>query len=91
MTITDFNNNNQADTADEVKSEVFTDGLGRTIKSRSDLPNAPSGQNAYAASKVEYDQLGRVKRQSNVAEVNSSWQPVGDDAANGWLWTSYEY
>jgi hypothetical protein len=86
-TVTDFNNNNQADAADEVKSEVFIDGFGRSIKSRSDLPNAPSGQ--YAASKVEYDQLGRVKRQSNVAEINSSWQVVGDDAANSWLWTSY--
>lgn len=88
-TITDFNNNNQADAADEVYGAVFTDGFGRTIKSRSDLPNAPSGQ--YSAAKVEYDQLGRVKRQSSVAEVNESWQVVGDDVANGWLWTTYSY
>jgi YD repeat-containing protein len=88
-TIVDVNNNNLVDAADEAYSAVYTDGFGRTIRSVSELPNAPSGQ--YATSIIEYDQLGRVKRQSNPSETNSSWQPVGDDATNGWLWTSYSY
>jgi hypothetical protein len=82
----------------EAYSATFVDGHGRTRLSISDLPNAPSGANAYSAVLTEYDILGRAKRQTTPTEVNSSFQPVGDDAPNmpgrsaeGWLWTSQEY
>ena len=82
-------------------SKTFVDGHGRTRISISDLPNAPSGTNAYSAVITEYDKFGRVKRQTTPTEtlfINGTYQPAGDDAANmpgrsadGWLWTSSEY
>jgi hypothetical protein len=85
----------------EAYSATFVDGHGRTRISISDLPNAPSGANAYSAVLTEYDILERVKRQTTPTEVNfinGEYQPSGDDAPNmpgrsadGWLWTSQEY
>ena len=68
-TITDFNNNNQADSGDKVKSASYFDGHGRTRLSISDLPNAPVG--IYSAVITEYDILGRLKRQTTPTEVNA--------------------
>ena len=86
-TITDVNGNG-ADAADEVLSESFVDGAGRIRFSRTELPNSAGG---WSASLTEYDVMGRVKRASVPTEVNASWQPAGDDAARGFLWTQNEY
>src|SRR5690606_3574506 len=40
---------------------------------------------------TEYDILGRVKRQSVPTEVNSIWEPAGDDQSRGFLWTVQKY
>jgi hypothetical protein len=93
-TITDINNNG-ADSADEVLSESWSDGAGRVRRSRSELPNSIGG---YSGSLVEYNILGQVKRSSVPTEINSSWNPSGDDYRGldsnqqpVWLWTSRDY
>ncbi|MCW5961698.1 MAG: VCBS repeat-containing protein [Pyrinomonadaceae bacterium] len=86
-TIVDTNNNG-ADAADEVLSESWSDGAGRVLRSRTEHPGSIGG---FAASLAEYDVLGRLKRSSVPTEVDSSWNPAGDDLARGWLWTSQEY
>jgi YD repeat-containing protein len=97
-TIVDTNANG-ADALDEVMSESWSDGAGRVRRSRT--PHTfDSGGNAitWAGSVVEYDILGRVKRQSvpteiSVPDVNNpdTWAPAGDDATRGWLWTYQKY
>ena len=52
---------------------------------------------SWAGTLVEYDILGRVKRTTVPTEINSSWNPAGDDyrGMNGseyiWLWNQQEY
>ncbi|HRH44985.1 MAG TPA: hypothetical protein PKY82_25335, partial [Pyrinomonadaceae bacterium] len=75
-TITDVNNNG-ADSTDEVLSESFSDGAGRTRQSRTEHPNSAGG---WSGTLAEYDIMGRVKRSTVPTEINSSWQPSGDDA-----------
>lgn len=55
--------------------------------SRTEHPGSTGG---WASSFVEYDILGRVKRQSVPTETNSSYTPAGDDSA-GPLWTHLKY
>ncbi len=86
-TITDTNNNG-ADAADEVMSESWTDGAGRVLMSRTEHPGSTGG---WSGSRAEYDILGRIKRQSVPTEINSSWNPAGDDAQRGFLWTYQKY
>ncbi len=87
-----------ANAADEVLSESWTDGAGRVIKTRTPLRfNAGGSASAWTGAFTEYDVSGQVKRRTVPTEVNSSWQPAGDDYrldANGnpaFLWTSSEY
>ncbi len=93
-TIVDTNNNNTGDSADEVLSENWADGAGRVRQSRTEHPGSIGG---YSGSLVEYDILGRVKRSTVPTEINSSWNPAGDDyrGMNGsnyvWLWNLQEY
>ncbi|MGE3467097.1 MAG: hypothetical protein AB7J13_09200, partial [Pyrinomonadaceae bacterium] len=93
-TLVDVNSSGGPDTADEVLSESWFDGAGRVRLSRTEHPGSVGG---YSGSLVEYDILGRVKRQTVPTEINSSWNPAGDDyrGMNGseyiWLWTSREY
>lgn len=86
-TVTDTNSNG-ADAADEVLAESWTDGAGRVLQSRTEHPGSSGG---WSGTLVEYDILGRVERSTVPTEINSSWNPAGDDAATGWLWTSQEY
>lgn len=72
---------------DEVYSESWHDGAGRVRMSRTEHPGSTGG---WASSFVEYDILGRVKRQSVPTETNSSYTPAGDDSA-GPLWTHLKY
>ncbi len=81
-------NNNGADANDEVFSESWTDGAGRVRKSRTEHPNSTGG---WTGSLVEYDILGQVTRSTIPTEINSSYEPAGDDATRGWLWNSQEY
>jgi YD repeat-containing protein len=54
--------------------------------------DASGNPSACSATLVEYDLLGRVKRQSVPTEINSNWTPSGDDAIYpNFLWTSQEY
>ena len=68
---------------DEVYSESWSDGAGRVRMSRTEHPGSTGG---WASTFVEYDILGRVKRQSVPTETNSSYVPAGDDSA-GPRWT----
>ena len=86
-TVIDINNNG-ADTADEVFAESWTDGAGRVRRSRTEHPNSTGG---YAGSLVEYDILGQVTRSTVPTEINANYEPAGDDAVRGWLWTAQEY
>ena len=84
-TIIDTNNNN---TADEVLTESWSDGAGRVRQSRTEHPGSIGG---YSGSLVEYDILGQLKRQSVPTEIDSNWNPAGDDATRGFLWTYQKY
>jgi YD repeat-containing protein len=88
-------NANGADALDEVMSESWSDGAGRVRRSRTEHPGSIGG---WSASVVEYDILGRAKRQSVPTEISvpnandpDTWTPAGDDATRGWLWTYQKY
>jgi YD repeat-containing protein len=94
-TIVDTNNNGTPDADDEVLSENWTDGAGRMRKSRIEHPGSLGG---FSGSLTEYDILGKIKRSTVPTEMNSSWNPFGDDfrgydsnSEPVWLWTSQEY
>ncbi|MBK8303953.1 MAG: hypothetical protein IPK98_11340 [Chloracidobacterium sp.] len=57
-------------------SESWSDGAGRVRKSRTENPGSTGG---YSGSLTEYDILGRAFRQTVPTEINSSWNPDGDD------------
>jgi YD repeat-containing protein len=63
------------------------DGANRTILTGGDHPGSVGG---YAGVYTQYDAMGRVSKQSNPAETNAGWTPVGDDAA-GWIFTQQTY
>jgi YD repeat-containing protein len=88
-------NNNGADALDEVMSESWSDGAGRVRRSRTEHPGSSGG---WSGSIVEYDILGRAKRQSVPTEVSvpnandpDTWAPAGDDLTRGFLWTYQKY
>ncbi|MFN6962417.1 MAG: hypothetical protein ACK4S4_01495 [Pyrinomonadaceae bacterium] len=87
-TLVDTNNNNRGDSADEVVSESWSDGAGRVRRARNEHPGSTGG---WAATLTDYDILGRVLRSSVPTEVNANWNPAGDDATRGFLWTSQKY
>ena len=78
------------DSSDEVLTETLLDGAGRVRKTRTENPNSTGG---YSGNLVEYDILGRVKRETVPTEIDSSWNPAGDDdrGTGIWLWNSREY
>ena len=91
-TVTDMNANNQADAADEILTESWTDGAGRMRLSRVPHKWDTSGNiTSWAGTQTEYDILGRVKRQSVPTEVNSSWGATGDDATVRWTYQKYDW
>ncbi len=93
-TIIDTNTNGTGDLADEVLSESWSDGAGRTRMSRTEHPGSIGG---YSGSLTEYNVLGRVKRSTVPTEIDNNWNPAGDDfrGMNGsdyiWLWNAKEY
>ncbi|MEP6850897.1 MAG: hypothetical protein ABI999_18715, partial [Acidobacteriota bacterium] len=80
-----------ADSDDEVLSESWTDGAGRTLRTR--VPHAFSGgsTSTWSGTFAEYDILGRVARQSVPTEVNSSWTATGDDSTFLWTYQKYDW
>jgi YD repeat-containing protein len=73
--------------ADELYTIEVVDGRGRVI---GEAANHLGSTGGYRLVSTIYDQMGRMKKQSNPTEVNSSWVPVGDDAA-GMYYTQQTY
>lgn len=73
--------------ADQAYSIEVFDGLGRVIGAAANHPGSAGG---YRLVSTIYNSLGQVSKQSNPTEVNSSWAPVGDDAA-GLYYTQETY
>jgi YD repeat-containing protein len=72
---------------DEAYAIQVVDGLGRVIGAAS---NHPGSNNNYSLVNTIYDQMGQASKVSNPTEVNSSWQPDGDDVA-GFYYTQQTY
>jgi YD repeat-containing protein len=94
-------NDDGADASDEVLTEGWVDGAGRSLRSRTANPGSTGG---WSATINEYDILGRVKRSTIPTEISvtnennpETWQPAGDDVRfdsqnnSVWLWTEQEY
>jgi len=95
----------QSTRVDAAKPETFTmnvmDGAGRNVGSLHDHPGDGTG---YAATRTEYDVMGRSVSQYNPAEVSvdsadpsnaRAWVPAGDDAnpmgREGWAHSTTLY
>jgi YD repeat-containing protein len=74
--------------ADEAYTNTIFDGMGRPFTVASNNPSSTSG---YKAQVTRYDVMGRAVKQSNPAEVDSAWNPVGPDDGAGWLYTQQSY
>lgn len=72
---------------DEAYSIAVVDGFGRAIGVATNHPGSTGG---YSLVNTIYDQMGRAWKVSNPTEVNSSWQPKGDDEA-GIYYTQQSY
>jgi RHS repeat-associated protein len=72
----------------EFSSEEHFDGMGRVRLTSAQFPGSTGGNRI---TKVEYDVLGRVARQSNPTETDVNWNVTGDDAATGMQWTVHAY
>ena len=73
--------------ADELYAIQVVDGLGRVIGATTNHPGSSGG---YSLVSTIYDQMGRLWKQSNPAEINNSWIVTGDDAA-GIYYTEQTY
>jgi YD repeat-containing protein len=71
----------------EAYSATVFDGLGAAKASGGDHPNS---MGLYQAQAVRRDAMRRVVQSSNPTEIDSAWQPAGDDAV-GWVWTNQQY
>ena len=76
---------------DEAYHETWSDGAGRVYAKRMPHPGSSGG---WAATLIEYDILGRAKKQSVPTEISlsgSTWTPTGDDSAWKWNETQYDW
>ncbi|CAN5353222.1 hypothetical protein BH10ACI2_BH10ACI2_00050 [soil metagenome] len=94
----DSNNNGVPDPGDEVYTESWFDGAGHQKQTRSPHSFNSDGTPAtYVGSLTAYDKAGRVIQQTVPTEINSSWNPTGDDyrGMSGsnyiWLYNATEY
>src|SRR5438045_3410710 len=75
-------------TIQEGQGERYTttvwDGAGRVRAVGGSNPGSTGG---YWGRFTIYDVMGRPVQQTNPAEINGGWAPVGDDAA-GWILNS---
>ena len=78
-------------TVNDLSSEFYRitvfDGHFRVRGLASEHPGSAGG---YKAQNFEYDDMGRLSRQSNPTEVNGDWETAGDDEA-GRAWGSQTY
>jgi YD repeat-containing protein len=75
------------DVTHEAYSVTFLNGLGQVVAAAKDNPGSTGG---YAAQMTYYDNMGRVRLQSNPTEITGIFVPAGDDAA-GWFYTQQTY
>jgi hypothetical protein len=82
------------DTDDEVLTDTWFDGAGRTRATRTEHPGSTGG---WSAVLTDYDVLGRTYRQSVPTEVSISspydpahWSAAGDDSTRGFVY-NYSY
>jgi YD repeat-containing protein len=74
--------------ADEAYTNTVFDGVGRPFTVAS---NNPSSTGGYKAQVTKYDVMGRAVKQSNPADTDNAWNPVGPDDGAGWLYTQQSY
>ncbi len=65
------------DLATEFYSATRFDGHGRV---RAELADHPASVGQYRAKLNHYDEMGRLARPNNWAEIDADWQAAGDDA-----------
>ena len=68
---------------------AYSDGAGRVRRKGGDHADGVSGK--YQIGKIEYDSVGRAIRSTRPTEIDGAWNPAGDDAATGFLWTNIQY
>ncbi|MGH9802841.1 MAG: hypothetical protein ACRD82_20945, partial [Blastocatellia bacterium] len=80
------------DLAEEFYSITVFDGHARTRATVSEHPGSPGG---YKGVYNVYDSMGRQSQVSNPTEINSTWNPAGDDVVSGgnggWRWSQQSY
>jgi RHS repeat-associated protein len=64
------------------------DGVGRYRATQREMPGSVGG---YSTTIQSYDVMGRLKDKSNPTEMTAYWIPSGDDAATGFVWSTYTY
>lgn len=69
-------------------SSKLLDGAGRVRATAAEHSGSIGG---YVAQIIAYDVMGRVSATSNRTEIYGSWQPAGDDAAAGWVYSYQTY
>lgn len=77
----------------EARSFKIFDGVGRVFATGASHPGSAGG---FSGQLVQYDNMGRIIKQSNPTETNASgsplqWAATGDDAAAGWIYTLQTY
>ncbi|MEP7340786.1 MAG: S8 family serine peptidase, partial [Acidobacteriota bacterium] len=70
-------------------SFVAFDGAGNTRWTGGDHPDGASGK--FSIQKYGYDNLGRTSQVSNVTAIDGSYNPIDDDAALGYQYTTTAY
>jgi len=68
---------------------TYSDGAGRVRAQGGDHADGVSGK--YQIKKIEYDSVGRAIRSTRQTQIDGTWNPAGDDAATGFLWTNIQY
>jgi YD repeat-containing protein len=76
------------DTGIEGTALKTLDGLGRVRGLSADLPGTSGG---HSGQLFYMDSMGRIVRTSNPIEIDANWNPAGDDAAAGWIFTEQTY
>ncbi|MGH9928123.1 MAG: hypothetical protein ACREA9_02735, partial [Pyrinomonadaceae bacterium] len=70
-----------------VSSKLY-DGAGRVRATAAEHPGSTGG---YVGQITVYDKMGRAIQTSNPTEIYGTWQPAGDDAASGWIYSYQTY
>lgn len=69
-------------------SAKLLDGAGRVRATAAEHPGSTGG---YVGQITVYDVMGQMTATSNPTEIYGSWQPAGDDAAAGWVYSYQTY